>query len=318
MKQPVNPMQKPAAPVQQAQKPAAPVQMAKPAGMPQAMGQAFQKPAQAPAPTVADKLAALKARIKPVASQPLHHSALFYGRSGTGKTTLAGTYPTPSLVLDIREQGTNSLVDVQGIDVLAIESWADIEVVYQLLASGNHQYRTVIIDTVTQMQELAMEKVLMDEGKQPGTTQIFMNHWGSMGKLMKQWITYFRDLPMNVVFLAQDRTTEAQENQQAEQLIPEVGPRLSPSVAGTLCAAVSVIGNTYVDEVPVAEGKQIKNKIQYMLRLGPHRLYTTKIRQPKGNQLPASITNPTYEKIVAIINGGQNAQPQGNGAAKQN
>ena len=46
--------------------------------------------------------------IKKVKDIKIPKTFLFYGKSGTGKTTLAGTFPKP-LFLDVNENGTSSV-----------------------------------------------------------------------------------------------------------------------------------------------------------------------------------------------------------------
>ena len=65
--------------------------------------------------------------IKPVAEMRQPQSYAIYGRSGTGKTTLAGTFPKPVLVLDINDKGVGSIADVKDVYVMEIESIEDIE-----------------------------------------------------------------------------------------------------------------------------------------------------------------------------------------------
>ena len=63
-------------------------------------------------------------------------SFLFYGRSGTGKTTLAGTFPTPILILDIGDKGTDSISDIEDCYVWEITEWDDIEIAYYYLKAN--------------------------------------------------------------------------------------------------------------------------------------------------------------------------------------
>jgi hypothetical protein len=44
-------------------------------------------------------------------------------------------------------------------------------------------------------------------------------------------------------------------------------------------------------------------EVEYCLRTGPHPVYCTKFRLPKGNPLPESIVDPDYDKIMTIIRG---------------
>lgn len=62
-----------------------------------------------------------------------HRSYVFYGRSGTGKTTAASTFPKPMLLLDAKDRGTDSISDVPGIDVLDVQTYDEFETAYWYL-----------------------------------------------------------------------------------------------------------------------------------------------------------------------------------------
>ena len=95
-------------------------------------------------------------RIKPVTSLGLVLAALFYGRAGTGKTTVASSFPKPLLHLDIREKGTDSIADVEDVDTIQVNSWDEFEQIYWYLASAENKYKTVVIDAVSQLQDFAV------------------------------------------------------------------------------------------------------------------------------------------------------------------
>lgn len=243
-------------------------------------------------------------RIKPVGSLGLVLAALFYGRAGSGKTTLASSFPKPLLHLDIREKGTDSISDVQEVQTLSVENWDDFESVYWLLQSGTSGYKTVVIDAVSQLQDFAVEKAMADDKKQDGI--VTKRQWGTASGKLKTWLVNYRDLVdlgINVVFLAHDRVSEGEEGEDGE-LTPSVGPRLMPSVAGILTAAVKLVGNTFVKEEheKLDSGKR-KRKVQYCLRLGPHAYYETKVRQPKGSFVPDMIDDPHYDDLISIMKG---------------
>lgn len=236
-------------------------------------------------------------------------SMIIYGRSGTGKTTVASTFPKPILILDIKEEGTDSIADYSDdeIKVLPVESWDDVEQIYWYLESGKHPFKSVVIDTVTQMQEICLKGELQKAGKDFASQQI----WGNVAGLMKTWTLNFRDLPgLQVAFLGQDRVHETDSDDDDEQIDPSVGPRLSPSVASTLNAAVKVIGYTYIQEVVKKTSSGITRTKEYRLRVGPHPYYITKIRKPKDKECPEYIPDPTFDKIVDIMKGRYEVKPK--------
>lgn len=258
----------------------------------------------APAKKSNSNFDAITDRIKPVTSLGLVLAALFYGRAGTGKTTVASTFPKPLLHLDIREKGTDSISDVEGVDTLQVNSWDEFEQVYWYLTSDQSKYKTVVIDAVSQLQDFAVEKALEEDGK--SNEVVTKRQWGSAAGKLKTWIINYRDLvdhDINVVFLAHDRTREGEDGEDGE-LTPTVGPRLMPSVASVMTASVKLIGNTFIREThEKLEGGKMKRSVVYCMRIGPHAYYETKIRQPKGSFTPDIIENPDYNVMVSLMKG---------------
>jgi hypothetical protein len=245
----------------------------------------------------------IESRIRPVSEVPDHKKILVYGSSGTGKTTFVATCPRPILVLDPGEKGTSSIRKQADVDYLPLNSWEDLEAAYWYLDSKGHEkYKTVCIDTATRLQDLAMSHVNPDDGP------MAKNKWGELSSLMKSWLVLFRDLPMHVVFCAQDRETETDMEDEGT-ILPEVGAAVMPSVAKTLNAAVDIIGNTFVREFektvidPKTKATKTKTVAEYCMRLGPHARYRTKIRVDGGGPIPRFISSPTFQKIVNLQNG---------------
>lgn len=241
-----------------------------------------------------------------------HRSYVIYGRSGTGKTTIGGSFPKPILFLNIGDQGTDSIADLgEDVKVRDINTWDDFEFTYWWLVKNPGKYNSLVLDTVTQLQQCAIIKVLEDANKQTQRAGdwgvMTKREWGQVASLMKMWITNIRDLPMETLFLAQERVSESETEDPEVMLDPEVGPRLSPSIAAHLNAEVSVIGSTFIRRrvrVKKVNGKKKEfASIQYCLRLGPDPVYITKARKPKAIKLPPVLINPSYDEIVATLKG---------------
>lgn len=247
-------------------------------------------------------------RIKPVSEMELVVTALFYGRSGTGKTTIGGTFPKPLVVVDIGEKGTDSISDVEDVHVLRVQEWKDIEDIYWGLKKGELKYATVMIDALHAMQDLAIEEAKKQNSKNLDE-QTSKRDFGVAAGLMKTWIFNFRDLEeegINVVFICHDRLTKGEEGEEDNEIKPEVGPLLMPSVASPACGAVKVVGHTFIREIVHKSkdlGKKKTREVQYCMRLGPHSYYTTKIRSPKGQPVPYFISDPDYGKVVKVMKG---------------
>lgn len=261
---------------------------------------------------------------KSVADKRYHSSTALYGRSGTGKTTLAGSWPKPILYLNIGDNGTDSIRDLgDDVDVVDISTSEEMREqilwIHKQINKGKLRYKTLVADTLTQMQNIIMVEVAKEKarkgkkipkGKRPGDWgTLTKQDWGEIAGEMKSLIMDIRNLPMESVFIAQERVFNMEEDDGTgnDLLAPEVGARLSPSVMADLNASVSVIGNTFIRvrrKKKQVDGKtQYDVKKQYCLRLGPNEIYITKVRKPKGVEAPDHIVDPTYKDIMKIVNG---------------
>jgi len=246
-------------------------------------------------------------KITPVADVELTRAWAVYGRSGTGKTTFASTFPKPILLLDIEDHGIDSIKDVEGVDVAQIKRWGDLDEVYDTLIDRKNKYKTVVFDTITQLQLIGCNHILSKKRK-PTVVQIdwgtmTMQDWGDLGALMKEQITLFRNLPIDAVFLAQERIS-SNDDDSGRVLAPEVGPALSPAIASHLNASVSVILSTYIKRRrKKVNGKTVEVEPIHAMRVGPDAYYTTKVRKAKTIQLPRDLEDPTYQDVMEIIRG---------------
>lgn len=254
----------------------------------------------------------LKDRSRPVEDITRHTTMAIYGRSGTGKTTLACTAPG-SLLINIRDQGDDSVRDIKGLKVWDVDDVDEFEDAYWFLKEGDHKYKTAILDTTTMLQQVKIEEVM--GGKQRGNKNVGdwgtmrKQDWGEVSAYMKYWITNYRDLDMNVIFLAQERVFNIDDDSGDIAIVdPEIGPSLSPATKNHLNAAVNIIGNTFIRSRMIntkdAKGKtKKKEKLEYCLGVGPSSMYTRKIRKPRSIVLPDVIVDPTFEDILELVEG---------------
>lgn len=253
--------------------------------------------------------------------QRKYRTYTFYGPAGTGKTTLASTFPGPIALGDFRDQGDDSISDVENLQVYPIQDWEDVETFYWQAKRGElvddegkpFKPKTLAVDTVTNMQQMCIEHVL--EQKKKKSTKMAgdwgsmtKQEWGEVASLMKQWMALYKELDMNVIFLAQQRVFNTDEDEGSDsELQPEVGARLSPSVKDSLNAASDVIGSTFIMRKLITKevkGKKVKRERSiYCLRVGPNPVYITKIRKPRKTDAPSVIEDPVYEDILSVIKG---------------
>ena len=79
---------------------------------------------------------------------------VLYGTAGIGKSTFGAGLPRP-LFLDT-EESTNQL----DVDRVLVTSWAALGAAVAEIASGSHDYQTVVIDTADWAERLPVESIL--------------------------------------------------------------------------------------------------------------------------------------------------------------
>lgn len=229
-----------------------------------------------------------------------------YGRPGTGKTTISCTLPKPLLLIDVKDKGTDSGkrkdLEPGDITVFELESFDEIYDLYDYIEENPNKFKSVVIDHMTALQDFCYEKVMDEEGK----SKMSQGMYGTAGGYLKEVINLYKgltDLGITPCFNCQDRM-ESGDGEGEDQLLPEVGPSLMPSVARTLCAASRVIGHTYqFENVEKLDGAKVRRNIEFRLRLGPNPYYITKVTRPFGTPCPQFLVNANYSDIMKVVRG---------------
>jgi phage nucleotide-binding protein len=247
--------------------------------------------------------ARVEKKIKRASQHPLNLSVVVYARPKVGKTRFCATAPRV-LIIDCDEKGTDSTRDDTDPFTVRITTWSEINDIYWYLQSGDHEYESVAIDTVSGLQTLAMNFVLGDEASRDASRdpdQPSQRIYQKVTQLMKVQITNFRNLPMNVIFTAHTRTKEQGEGD--EEITYITGPSLSPAVQAHLLGAVGLIGYMLRREVTLKRGnKRVKVRRVRML-IGPSDRFETGVRYSALADLPF-IDNPDFSSMLEVIREG--------------
>jgi hypothetical protein len=113
---------------------------------------------------------------------------LVYGPPGSGKTRFTGTVkPRFNPLIVSAESGLlslNTLIDKDGkpydFDFVRVEKFDDLTAIRQEIRHGKHSYDTVVIDSLTEIQQVCMDKILFDKKKEKPEIQ----DWGTLSQRM--------------------------------------------------------------------------------------------------------------------------------------
>jgi len=244
-----------------------------------------------------------RARITRPAEIERYPKFLVYSRNKKGKTTfgLSGGVEQ-TLVLD-PEHGTSEM-KTKNPHVWPIERWEDIDDAFNFLKYGTHNYKWACVDGLTKLSNMSLKYVMkLQEEKSldriPGLVQ--QRDYGKSGELMKDMLTRFHNLPMGVVYTAQERMETAFDSEEDEDMEDNEAyfiPDMPKGVRAAANAIVDVIGRLYV--VRTEEGKAERR-----LWIGESLKYDTGFRS--DFPLPDMLRNPTVPRLVRLMRTGSAA-----------
>jgi len=131
---------------------------------------------------------------------------LIYGESKVGKSSLAATAPYPRLMLDV-EGGHRFLPIVPtywnpaleeppmadgtwDTCIVEVNDYDTVLKAYQWLRSGKHHFRSLIIDSISELQVKLLDKLV-------GIDQVKMQEWGDVLRQLGSLLRDLRDLTMH-------------------------------------------------------------------------------------------------------------------------
>ncbi len=232
----------------------------------------------------------------------LNLSLLIHAEHGVGKSTLANTSPGPRLVLDA-EGGSRfqrqrivfwdpvtaappAYDGTWDMCVVYVRNYQIVQLVYQWLASGQHPFRSLVIDSITEIQKRLKDQIA-------GTEQLKTQQWGELLRVLEDYVRKLRDLtfhptnPLDAVVIV--GLTHLRDG------------KFRASVEGKLelnmPSFVDVVGYLYVEQVPGT------NELVRRLLIAPVNGIDAKDRtQTLTERYGIIIENPNITTMLDVIN----------------
>jgi hypothetical protein len=139
--------------------------------------------------------------------KPATLTMLIHGDAGVGKSWLLGSAPTPLLILDAEgrarylpggpkvfwDPATQSPPVDDGtwtMCIVTVTKFAQLEQVRQWLQSGQHPFKSVGVDSLTEIQKRFMDDAF-------GSKQLETQDWGAVLRELEHIVRDFRDLTLS-------------------------------------------------------------------------------------------------------------------------
>jgi hypothetical protein len=235
--------------------------------------------------------------VKRVEERSPFFNILVYGDSGVGKTTFAGSadeVPSmrPVLFIDI-EGGTESLRhSYPEVDTIRVTTWKEMQEVYNVLYSGEHPYKTVVLDSLTEIQKFNMYSIMTDLAQKrpdldpdvPG-----MREWGKNLEQIRRMVRGFRDLDMHTIFTSLAKTDKDQKTG-----ISSTKPSLSGKMADEVAAFLDIVVYYYVKQIGDGSDAEFK-------RLLLTQKTDSQVAKDRSGKLPMVVESPTMSEIYRLM-----------------
>lgn len=221
---------------------------------------------------------------------------VIYGKSNTGKTHLAATFPKPLLYLQIGDDGSNTIANVEGVKAIPITTVEDLKSVAEELRKDK-KYRTVVVDTFSLVvTEWTSQKVV---GKGKRMTQ---QNWGDLKTDTEEIIKAWHRVAKNHIVVL--NCHESMDN--IEGMEDEIAPDVRPSVSKGARTYLEGMANFGIHTIRISKeitkGNTTKTVVKYAADVGPNPYYWTKLQIDPSIKVPDRIINPSYDKIMSVIN----------------
>lgn len=208
---------------------------------------------------------------------------LTYAESGVGKTVFGATWPN-CLFLDMDRGMASVKSEVMRIDV---QEWSDLQDAYLFLAHSTHNFQTVVVDSLNELQYVAMSNIITNY---PAIRRAYndlasQSDYGKMLADFDKVVRNIRGLPMNVVFIANVQKQEFETDIIQPQFVGK-------NTARNIARMMDVIGYLYKSDT----GDPVKSRIMVF----DDARFVTKDR---SDLLPPSIEQPTYDKLLQYWTG---------------
>lgn len=222
---------------------------------------------------------------------------VIYGKSGSGKTGILGSFPKPMLYLRFGDDGSDTISDedgIDGIDIIDIPHLKEILIELRL----NKKYKTIAVDTFSLLTQEWIDTNAVKKNK-----RMTQNMWGEIKTETEEMIKLANILAKTrVVVFTCHEVSDSFEGYE-DEIVPDVRPSTTKGARTYLESMANYgIHTTVVEREEEKNGKTI-TVYKHMAHIGPNPYYWTKTQKSLKIRLPKLVVNPTYNKIKSIVKG---------------
>lgn len=220
---------------------------------------------------------------------------VLYGKSNSGKTYVASTFPKPLLYLQIGDDGSNTIAHVEGISAISVSTVKGLKDIAKELLKDK-KYKTVVVDTFSLLVNEWTDQNVISKNKKM-TQQL----WGELKTETEEVIKAMHKIAKrHIVVLTCHESTDAIEGME-DEIAPDIRPSVSKGARTYLEGMANYGIHTTKITKEITKGNSTKEVVKYAADIGPNPYYWTKLQIDPSIKVPSRIINPTYDKFMEII-----------------
>lgn len=223
---------------------------------------------------------------------------VLWGKSGTGKTHFISTLPKPILYIQIGDDGSNTIADVEGIKAIRAGTMERLKQIGEELQKDT-KYASIAVDTFSLITNVWIDANAIQKKK-----KMTQQMWGDLKVATEELIKIFHSVAENhIVALSCHEASDPIEGMD-DEVIPDFSPNTTKGARIYLQGMANYgLHFTKVNKTIVSKktGEE-KEVVRYAVHLGANPYYWTKLQIKDTIKVPEMVINPSYDKILAIIN----------------
>lgn len=220
-----------------------------------------------------------------------------WGKSGTGKTKFVASFPKPLLYIRVGDDGSNTIANVDGIKAIHAETLEQLKEIGKELQKDK-KFASVAVDTFSMITNLWIDQNITQKKK-----KMTQQAWGDLKVETEELIKIFHEVAAtHIVALTCHESNDSIEGME-DEIIPDFRPNTTKGARTYLEGMANYgIHMAKMKKTVIKDGVE-KEVVRYVGQLGANSYYWTKLQIDPDIKVPDAIVNPTYDKIMKIING---------------
>lgn len=220
-----------------------------------------------------------------------------WGKSGTGKTKFVSSLPKPLLYIRVGDDGSNTIANVDGIKAIHAETLEQLKEIGKELQKDK-KFASVAVDTFSMITNVWIDQNITQKKK-----KMTQQAWGDLKVETEELIKIFHEVAStHIVALTCHESNDSIEGME-DEIIPDFRPNTTKGARTYLEGMANYgIHMAKMKKTIIKDGVE-KEVVRYVGHLGANSYYWTKLQIDPSIKVPESMVNPTYDKIMKLING---------------